>query len=60
MAIILSPRKYVHFKETEYSIRNDGIFKIIFGTNENSRYLKEFLESILKKKKKLKNYDLFF
>ena len=46
----LAKREYVPFKESEHSIRNDGIFKIVFGSNQRSQYLREFLESILHKK----------
>lgn len=45
----LEKRKYKKFKEGEYSIRDDDVFKIIFGTNERARYLKELLEALLDK-----------
>ena len=48
--MILQKRDYRKYTEDEKSIRNDSIFKIIFGANERSQYLKEFLESILHEK----------
>ncbi len=46
----LQTKNYKEFKEEEESIRNDTIFRIVFGTNERSEYLKMFLEAILHKK----------
>ena len=46
----LAKRKYVPLKEGEYSIRRDEVFKIVFGSNERSEFLKAFLESILHKR----------
>ena len=46
----LAKREYVPFQKGEHSIREDGIFKIVFGSNQRSQYLKEFLESILHRK----------
>lgn len=46
----LSPRKFKPFDKNEYSIRRDEVFKIVFGSNDRSQYLKEFLEAILHKK----------
>ena len=46
----LAKRKYVPLQKDEYSIRRDEVFKIIFGANERSEFLKAFLESILHKK----------
>ena len=48
--MILKQRKFKPFDKNEYSIRRDEVFKIIFGSNERSEYLKEFLEAILHKK----------
>ncbi len=46
----IAKRKYQPLKKGEYDIRRDNIFKIVFGSNERSEYLKAFLESILHKK----------
>ena len=46
----LSKREYVPLQKNEYSIRRDEVFKIVFGSNERSEYLKAFLESILHKR----------
>ena len=46
----LAKRKYKPLKRGEYDIRNDEVFKIVFGSNERSEYLKAFLESVLHKK----------
>ena len=46
----LAKREYQPLKEGEYSIRKDEVFKIVFGSNERSEFLKAFLESILHKK----------
>ena len=43
----LKEREYKHFTKEERSIRNDAIFKIVFGSNYRSQYLKRFLEAIL-------------
>ncbi len=45
----LEKRKYKPLGKEEKSIRRDEIFKIVFGKNERSKYLKELLESILHK-----------
>ena len=45
----LAKRKYKPL-QGEYDIRRDDVFKIVFGSNERSEYLKAFLESILHKK----------
>ena len=46
----LKKHEYRKFKKGEYSIRDDDVFKIVFGANERSNYLKELLESLLHKK----------
>ena len=46
----LTKRKYKKFEKGEHSIRNDDVFKIIFGTNERAPYLRALLESLLHKK----------
>ncbi len=46
----IAKRKYKPLKEGKYDIRRDDVFKIVFGSNERSEYLKAFLESILHKK----------
>ena len=46
----LAQRKYVPFNKGEHSIRDDQIFRIVFGSNQRSEYLKDFLESILHRK----------
>lgn len=46
----LKKRKYQPLRKDEFSIRRDEIFKIIFGSNDRSEFLKAFLESILHKK----------
>ena len=48
--MILKERPYKPYTEEERSIRNDEIFKIVFGSNERSQYLKDFLEGILHRK----------
>ena len=48
--MVLQKREYRKYTEDEKSIRNDDIFKIVFGSNERSQYLKELLESILHEK----------
>lgn len=45
----IPPREFKKFTKEEYSIRNDAVFKIVFGTNERSHLLKSFLEAILHK-----------
>ena len=47
--MILQTKKYKQFEEGEYSIRNDDVFKIVFGTNERAHYLKTLLEALLQK-----------
>lgn len=47
--MILKTKNYKKFKDNEYSIRNDDVFKIVFGTNERASYLKALLEAILHK-----------
>jgi len=46
----LRTKNYKQFEEGEESIRNDVIFRTVFGTNERSEYIKQFLEGILHKK----------
>ena len=46
----LKTTQYRKYTEDEESIRNDDVFKIVFGSNERSQYLKELLESILQKR----------
>ena len=46
----LSKRPYKPYTEDECSIRKDEIFRIVFGSNDRYKYLKDFLEGILKKK----------
>lgn len=46
----LKERKYQKFRKGEYSIRDDDVFKIVFGSNERSQYLKALLESLLHEK----------
>lgn len=48
--MILKNRKFKEFKKEEYTIRNDAVFKIVFGSNERSHLLKNFLEAILHRK----------
>ena len=48
--MVISKRKYQPLKKGECDIRRDDVFKIVFGSNERSEYLKAFLESILHKK----------
>jgi predicted transposase/invertase (TIGR01784 family) len=48
--LYLKPRKFKPFDKNEHSIRRDEVFKIVFGSNARSKYLKKFLESILHKK----------
>ncbi|MBR2290461.1 MAG: Rpn family recombination-promoting nuclease/putative transposase [Clostridia bacterium] len=43
----LKERKYKHYTEDEKSIRMDEVFKIVFGNNYRSQYLKRFLEALL-------------
>ena len=45
--IIDNSHPYRHFKISENSIRRDDIFKIIFGNNSNTTFLKSLLEAIL-------------
>lgn len=45
VTIIKHPFK--HFNQEEFSIRRDDVFKIIFGSTSNIKYLKSFLEAIL-------------
>ena len=46
----IKPRKYKPYTKEENSIRTDGVFKIVFGSNERTELLKDFLESILEEK----------
>ena len=46
----LKTKVYKPFTKEEISIRRDEIFKIVFGSNDRSEYLKAFLESILHEK----------
>jgi predicted transposase/invertase (TIGR01784 family) len=48
--LYLKPRKFKPFDKNEYSIRRDEVFKIVFGSNERTKYLKKFLESVLHRK----------
>ena len=50
MKLVLEKRDFVPYHEKEISIRNDVIFRMVFGTNENVKFLREFLESILHQK----------
>ncbi len=43
----LKKRKFKPLEKNEWSLRRDEIFKIVFGKNENKKYLKDLLESIL-------------
>ena len=43
----LPKRPYKPFTEDENSIRKDEIFRIVFGSNDRYKYLKDFLEGIL-------------
>jgi len=45
--MIFEPRKYKKYSEDENSIRKDEIFKMIFGNNLKSHYLKSLLEALL-------------
>ena len=45
--MILEERPYNPYKKGEKTIRNDVIFRIVFGSNDRFRYLKDFLEGIL-------------
>ena len=47
---ILKKRKFKQLTKDEMSIRRDQIFKLVFGSNERSEFLKDLLESILHKK----------
>jgi predicted transposase/invertase (TIGR01784 family) len=49
-SIKISSRKYMKYVQDECSLRNDDIFKIVFGRNKNREILKDFLEAILNKK----------
>ena len=46
----LKTKKYKPFKDGEISIRRDVIFRIVFGNNYRSQYLKALLESLLHKR----------
>lgn len=46
--MILKQRKYKEYNRNEISLRNDDVFKIALGKNENVHLLKDFLQSILK------------
>ena len=43
----LPKRPYKPYKEDEISIRKDEIFRIVFGSNDRYKCLKDFLEGIL-------------
>ena len=45
--MILNKRKYLHYSSNEKSIRMDEVFKIVFGSNLRSQYLKKLLEALL-------------
>ena len=45
--MILNNRKYQHYSSNEKSIRMDEVFKIVFGSNLRSQYLKKLLEALL-------------
>ena len=45
--IIDNSHPYKHFKIHERSIRSDDIFKIVFGDNSNTTFLRSLLEAIL-------------
>ncbi len=45
--MILSEREYKYYTKEERSIRSDEVFKIVFGNNYNSEYLKSLLEALL-------------
>ena len=47
IGVLLSKHSFKHFNKNEISIRRDDVFKIIFGSNINSIYLKDFLQAIL-------------
>lgn len=47
MPMKLPKRPYKPFTEDENSIRKDEIFRIVFGSNDRYKYLKDFLEGIL-------------
>ena len=47
IGVLLSKHSFKHFNKDDFSIRRDDVFKIIFGSNINSNYLKDFLEAIL-------------
>ena len=47
MLLKLLSRNYKEFTNDELSIRNDQVFKIVFGSNYRSQYLKKLLEAIL-------------
>ena len=46
--MLLPKRKYKEYTRREISLRNDDVFKIALGKNENAHLLKDFLQSILK------------
>ena len=46
----LKTKVYKPFTKDEISIRRDVIFRMVFGDNYRSEYLKELLESLLHKK----------
>ena len=45
----LKKRKYKEYNGKEISLRNDDVFKIALGKNENVHLLKDFLQAILKR-----------
>ena len=48
--MVLTKRPYKPYREDEKSIRNDEIFKIVFGSNDRYKYLQDFLEGVLHRK----------
>ena len=42
----ISNKVYMPLKKDEFNIRRDDVFKIIFGSEDRSEFLKAFLESI--------------
>ena len=42
--MILKQRKYKEYNRNEISLRNDDVFKIALGKNENVHLLKDFLQ----------------
>lgn len=48
--MLLPKRPYKPYKVDEKSIRNDEIFKIVFGSNDRYEQLQDFLEGVLHRK----------